>query len=88
MPYGHHIAHCLHCGKQWMVGDCIPSMCDECRESGHVPPIFAGTGYMGCQKCDEPFIRIKAAALAAEEKRAAEAKAKAEEEAEFSAGLR
>ena len=35
MPHGEHVATCLHCGKSWIVGDCIPSMCDDCRREGH-----------------------------------------------------
>ena len=35
MPYGHHIATCLHCGKRWTVGDCIPSICSKCHSDGH-----------------------------------------------------
>ena len=32
MPFGSHVARCHNCGKQWMVGDCIPSYCSEkCR---------------------------------------------------------
>ena len=33
MPFGHHIARCLFCGKEWMVGDCIPSACEECERA-------------------------------------------------------
>lgn len=32
MPFGHHIATCRDCGKQWMVGDCVPSKCRECQQ--------------------------------------------------------
>jgi len=35
MPIGSHIARCHHCLKEWMVGDCIPSTCDECEANGH-----------------------------------------------------
>ena len=32
---GHNIAQCVHCGKEWVVGDCIPITCPECLEEGH-----------------------------------------------------
>ena len=35
MPHGQHIATCMHCGKQWTVGDCIPDTCEECYAEGH-----------------------------------------------------
>lgn len=35
MVFGCHIATCLHCHKQWMVGDCIPDICQECVAKGH-----------------------------------------------------
>lgn len=35
MAIGCHVARCAHCGKQWLVGDCVPSVCGECEEKGH-----------------------------------------------------
>lgn len=35
MPHGLHIATCLHCGRQWTVGDCIPITCPNCVAAGH-----------------------------------------------------
>jgi hypothetical protein len=35
MPYGQHIATCVHCGKQWVVCDCIEITCPECKKNGH-----------------------------------------------------
>lgn len=53
MPRGHHIAKCLHCGKEWMVGDCVPSICDECEKAGHRGLLF------DCPICSMPFISIE-----------------------------
>lgn len=36
MVYGHNIARCLHCGKEWVVGDCDPFTCHECETAGHI----------------------------------------------------
>lgn len=44
MPRGHNIARCVHCGKEWVVGDCIPITCDECLGQGH-------TESFSCPKC-------------------------------------
>lgn len=89
MPYSQNIATCLHCGRKWVVGDCIPSICDECRAAGHADVFFAD-----CPRCREPLLRILAAQYAADEEakaeaaaREAEARARAAEEAEFSAGI-
>ena len=35
MPTGLNIATCLHCGIQWVVGDCISFVCPVCEEAGH-----------------------------------------------------
>ena len=35
MVWGQHIATCLHCGTQWVVGDCITSTCPDCEARGH-----------------------------------------------------
>lgn len=35
MPYGQHITRCLHCGSDYICGDCITSTCSECRIRGH-----------------------------------------------------
>lgn len=35
MPYGEHLARCLHCGHTWIVGDCVPSICPDCETKGH-----------------------------------------------------
>ena len=37
MPIGSNLARCHECGKTWIVGDCIPTMCGdcECAEKGH-----------------------------------------------------
>lgn len=43
---GHNIAKCLHCGKEWMVGDCVPDICSECERAGH-----RGMNY-GCPVCN------------------------------------
>lgn len=39
MPIGNHLAVCGTCGRQWIVGDCIPSECPtcECKRLGHLP---------------------------------------------------
>lgn len=50
MPWGMNVATCLCCGKQWIVGDCIPSVCDQCRDAGH-------TG-VGCPVCKDNLDRI------------------------------
>jgi hypothetical protein len=44
--YGEHIATCLHCGKRWRVGDCVPVLCEECYTAGH-----RGTGFIDCPLC-------------------------------------
>lgn len=44
MPYGYHIARCFCCGKQWVCGDCIPTVCSECEAKGH-------TGGFDCLQC-------------------------------------
>ncbi len=31
MPTGRNLARCRTCGKEWIVGDCIPSECHECE---------------------------------------------------------
>lgn len=46
MPFGQHVARCFHCGTQWIVGDCIPSICRECEAKGH-----SGTP-LDCEKCN------------------------------------
>jgi hypothetical protein len=33
--FGQNLARCYHCGKQWVVGDCIPGICPECIRKGH-----------------------------------------------------
>jgi len=38
------LAYCFHCGKRWITGDCIPSICPECQETGHKE-------YGFCEKC-------------------------------------
>lgn len=43
--HGQHIATCLHCGKQWVVGDCIPSICPDCERAGH-------SGLLDCPVCN------------------------------------
>jgi hypothetical protein len=37
VPAGEHLAYCLECGKRWIVGDYIPSVCPECecKRDGH-----------------------------------------------------
>jgi hypothetical protein len=35
MVTGLNVANCLHCGREWLVGDCIPSVCEECWAAGH-----------------------------------------------------
>lgn len=53
MPMGHHLAHCFCCGIDFIVGDCIPSVCIDCHAKG-----YRG---MGCEKCrrelDERMLR-------------------------------
>lgn len=55
MPYGHHVARCHVCGKEWMVGDCIPSVCDECgkrqQSCDHVFFPSWGTELPFCKIC-------------------------------------
>ena len=48
MPIGHNVAKCLHCLKEWVVGDCVPSICPECEDAGHT-----GLG-IDCPKCFQP----------------------------------
>lgn len=48
MPYGEHMATCMHCGRQYGTGDAITDTCQECHEVGHRG---SGPGY-GCQVCD------------------------------------
>lgn len=52
MVTGHNIAHCTHCGKDWIVGDCIPFMCDECYQSGHDDKTLGG---MDCPECAKKY---------------------------------
>ena len=83
MPRSQHIATCGCCLKKWVVGDCIPSACGECRAKGH-------TGW-GCQKCTaEMYARIAASKLAIEKQAAIDAAPRLELErfeAAFSAGI-
>lgn len=60
MPFGHHIARCQHCGKEWMVGDCIPSICPECQEAGHTGSTI------GCPLCFPVVPRSKLDRMEAE----------------------
>lgn len=33
MPIGHHLAKCMWCHREWIVGDCIPCFCSaECEK--------------------------------------------------------
>lgn len=60
--YGEHLATCVCCGKRWIVGDCIPTVCPGCASSGH-------TG-LGCRKCmEECMSRFEIAQLAKQEGR-------------------
>ena len=66
MPRGQHIATCAHCLKQWVCGDCIPSICNECYAAGHQG------FYLDCPVClaemqarQERIDAAKAAAVAA-----------------------
>lgn len=49
MPGGENLAHCFECGKSWIVGDCIPTICPECecKQRGHLPIRGAGI----CGRC-------------------------------------
>jgi hypothetical protein len=73
MPYGLNIATCLHCGRQWTVGDCIPSVCPECDEAGHRGlPGFPITGSLldgGCPECDRQRREIMVRAGEARQRR-------------------
>ena len=51
MPIGHHIAKCHHCGKEFVCGDCIPSICFECEQAGHKDSFF-----LSCPKCRPTII--------------------------------
>ena len=31
MPYGHHLSRCFRCGKEWITGDCIETVCADCQ---------------------------------------------------------
>lgn len=67
MPWGHHVARCICCGTQWVVGDCIPNVCPECSKKGH-------DGTLDCEKCRSEFLgrqieRAKLSARLAEEAR-------------------
>lgn len=35
MPIGNHLAHCGNCGREWIVGDCIPVLCPKCERLEH-----------------------------------------------------
>ena len=53
MPTGENLATCFECGKRWVVGDCIPSICPacECKEHGHLMVMVQGIGI--CCRCGE-----------------------------------
>lgn len=83
MVYGCHVANCLHCGKQWIVGDCIPSICDECSAAGRKDtPFFGIEGCADeCPVCkQERTDRLAAARKASEEAKVRDAERKAAEE--------
>lgn len=49
------VASCLHCGREWLAGDSVPTVCEECWVDGH-------RGFpLGCPVCDRghrlPFPR-------------------------------
>lgn len=44
--FGTHVARCGCCGRSWMCGDCIPSVCFQCRDGGH-----NGGGAWSCPIC-------------------------------------
>lgn len=52
MPIWNHLARCHECGKQWIVGDCIPSTCPECecKKRGH---LWVGSVCGRCGKTKE-----------------------------------
>jgi hypothetical protein len=51
MPISHHLARCRECGREWIVGDCVPDTCPECEchELGHL--VIGGLGI--CGRCGE-----------------------------------
>jgi hypothetical protein len=51
MPYGHHVARCHACNKEWMVGDCIPSVCKACSLKGHANTAI----FLNCPACIEDW---------------------------------
>lgn len=56
MPYGQHLAHCLHCGATFICGDDIPLICLACEVAGHrgIPLIGGMDGSPPCPKCPQP----------------------------------
>ena len=36
MAMGENVAFCMRCGKTWIVGDCIPFLCDKCAAEQRV----------------------------------------------------
>lgn len=55
MPRGHHIATCLHCLKEWVVGDCIPMTCPECYDKGHRDAFLDPP----CPKCEQERLEAR-----------------------------
>lgn len=35
MVCGTNVASCLHCGREWLVGDAVPTVCEACWGEGH-----------------------------------------------------
>jgi hypothetical protein len=89
MPYGMHIATCLHCLKQWVVGDCIPSICPECVDKGH----HWNLPFFDCPKCREEcellrkWARERAEAASDREPMPAPAHVELDADEEFSKGI-
>lgn len=46
MPIGSNLTHCMHCGKDFICGDCITFTCFECGKAGH-------TENWDCAKCKQ-----------------------------------
>lgn len=79
MPRGLNIATCRHCGRQWVVGDCIPATCDECYAEGH-------RDAAACPRCQADLVSFLAEAARARNEREKAEQRQAEDE-DFSRGI-
>jgi len=47
--FGNFLVRCLHCGSEYISGDCITHCCHDCCQQGHSPGVFP----MDCPGCDK-----------------------------------